>query len=128
MGNAGYFGVVDDLETDARRGPFFNRSKTRPAHVSDGLSKTLLLGEVSSAVIDGSRIYAHSWMGSGPMPMAFGIDNLAKWNNFSSHHPQVVGFSTIDGAAHSLRADTSQQVLEALAGIAEGDAARTNVF
>jgi len=128
LGNAGYFGVIDNPEIDARRGPFFNRSKTRPAHVTDGLSNTLLFGEVSGAVIDGTRIYAHSWMGSGPMPMAFGIGNLAKWNNFSSHHPQVVGFSTIDGAVHYLRVDMSQQVLETLAGIAEGNSASVIEF
>lgn len=121
LGNAGYFAVIEDREFDELRGPFFNRSQTRPAHITDGLSRTLLFGEISGAVIDNRRIHAHSWMGSGPMPMAFGIGNLEKWNNFSSHHPGVVGFSTIDGAVHYLNVDASQTVLEALSAMSNGD-------
>ncbi len=122
LGNAGYFAVIGDEEFDSRRGPFYNRSQTTPAQVTDGLSRTFLFGEVSGAVEENRRAYAHSWMGSGPMPMAFGIGNLEMWNSFSSHHPDVVGFSAMDGSVHYIRIDIDSKVLEGLSAIADGSA------
>lgn len=120
LGNAGYFSVVGDPSIDSFRGPFFNRSKTRASHVTDGLSKTFMFGEVSGEVVGGGRRHAHCWMGSGPMPMAFGIGDIGKWNNYASHHPNLVGFSRLDGSVEFIANDTSSQVLQAAAGISEG--------
>jgi hypothetical protein len=119
--NGGYFAEVGDPETDVYRGPFFNRSKTRPRDVTDGLSKTLSIGEAGGAVIDGQRVYAHSWMGSSPLPVALGLGDLGYWGNFASAHPGVVGFARLDGAVDFLAADVSDRVLQAMAGISEGE-------
>lgn len=123
--NAGYFAVVGDTETDQYRGPFFNRSKTRPADVSDGLSKTLLFGEASGTVIEGVRVYAHAWMGGSPMPIALGLGDMSYWGNFAGTHPGVVGFAKMDGAVEFLSLDISTQALQAKAGISEGQYALT---
>lgn len=123
LGNAGYFAVIDDAEIDERRGPFFNRSKVQFSQVTDGCSRSLMFGEVSGAVEENKRVYAHCWMGGGPMPTAFGIGNLHKWNNFSSHHPDSVGFAKLDGSVHIIETNCDQQVLETMSAIADADQA-----
>jgi prepilin-type processing-associated H-X9-DG protein len=121
LGNAGYFYKLNNPAVDRWSGPFFTRSETRLGQFTDGTSKTLLLGEAIGAMNNSELIYAHSWMGCGAMPLAFGIGNRESWTNFNSEHPGSVGFCFADGSVRPLSINIDQKVLEAAGGFSDGD-------
>lgn len=121
LGNAGYFSTVGVEEVDEWRGPFTVRSRTSIREIVDGTSTTLLLGEAVGSAQNGELELAYSWMGCGVMPLGLGLGSVGSWSNFSSEHIGVVGFAYADGGVHFLSLEISQNALEALGGIAEGE-------
>ena len=61
---------------------------------ADGTANTMFFGENSTAagVQAGQGSYAHSWMGCGGLPTAYGFDTPT-WYKFSSSHAGVINFA-----------------------------------
>jgi prepilin-type N-terminal cleavage/methylation domain-containing protein len=135
LGSAGAFGVIsspsltsdDDRATTANadryRGVFTSRSRVAISAIKDGTSKTLLIGEAFGEIDQGDYTLGYAWMGSGSLPLAWGLGDGA-WDQFSSRHPDIVPFCFADGSIHYLAKDTSPDVLNALGGISDGDAVK----
>jgi prepilin-type N-terminal cleavage/methylation domain-containing protein len=100
--------------------------------VRDGLSNTILFGEVTGAVTqlpEGPvRTQSFSWM-MGPMGMHYGTRSLsgASFNypdvdkrKFSSKHAGIVQYALADGSVRSVSANTDHDVLLRLAGASDG--------
>lgn len=121
LGNAGVYGRLGNPTLDAYVGPLSNRSLTSYQEITDGSSKTLLIGEAVGETRNGSLAKAYSWMGCGSMPVGFGFGDVETWASFSSYHPGVVGFCFVDGSLHFLSTAIDEQVLHSLAGIHDGE-------
>jgi prepilin-type N-terminal cleavage/methylation domain-containing protein len=111
MGCAGLVGRVGDNSLDQYEGVFHNRSQPVMGAILDGTSNTLLFGEVT-----GSTAIRHTWMGSGAMPVGWGLmrgseDAPLSSHQFGSRHVNIVQFCLADGAVRPLNTYMSQDVL-----------------
>jgi prepilin-type N-terminal cleavage/methylation domain-containing protein len=120
VGCAGGMGVTDNPFWDGFRGPLTNRSKNRIVDVSDGSSNTLMFGEALGGEYDDGRRWSHSWMGSGTLPVGWGLGD-AEYFRFSSRHPGIVQFCFVDGSVRSLATNISTEALIFLGGIKDGE-------
>jgi prepilin-type N-terminal cleavage/methylation domain-containing protein len=95
-------------------GVFVNRHARRLHQILDGTSKTIMLGENAAAI---------GWIGAAGWPVMNGLSTEPTFDvpKFNSGHGNVVLFTTVDGALRPLRTDIEQSVLNALAGIADGE-------
>jgi prepilin-type N-terminal cleavage/methylation domain-containing protein len=120
MGCAGKVGKVGVASLDQYVGIFHNRSELVMGAIIDGTSNTLLFGEVT-----GSTAIRHTWMGSGAMPVLWGLmrgdeDSHQSAHQFGSHHGDFVQFCLADGSVRPMNVFTSQQVLNRAAGRHDG--------
>jgi prepilin-type N-terminal cleavage/methylation domain-containing protein len=104
LGVAGYGGQALSLA----QGVFTNRTPVSLAQLTsaDGASNTLLFGECASSTgYSGGVLAAHSWIGSGALPTAWGtIDTQGGgWLAFTSKHTALVQFCYADGSVHGIR-------------------------
>ncbi len=109
LGSSGYFGnlgVVAHLE-----GPFSNRAPTTMADLQrDGSSNVYFFGEAVGHFPDRTQfLAAHTFMGSGCLPTAWGIGESSTgarddqvYYKFSSQHPNIVQFSMGDGSVRQV--------------------------
>ncbi len=97
----------------------FLRSQIRPAQVTDGTSKTFMLGEKSMALggtSDGSAYTGHvyytlRWESSPP------VSDLSPNNSyFGSAHPTVANMVMCDGSVQSILFDIDATAFKALGG------------
>jgi prepilin-type N-terminal cleavage/methylation domain-containing protein/prepilin-type processing-associated H-X9-DG protein len=92
-------------------GIFANRTTVSVAHISDGTSNTLLLGELDGGRENGQTQYHFSWMGLGAMPTWGGLpgggEEFMFAAHFSSKHSGVVHFCFADGSVRRLRTQSS---------------------
>lgn len=110
LGNQGYFAYTLVSQTDNWKGPFYNRSKTNMAHMTDGTANTILFGEAMGGLSPtnqtASNRYAYSWMGFGGMVTYWGIgadqNGATGWWQFTSLHPTVVQFCLADGSVRGI--------------------------
>ncbi len=116
VGCAGGMGRPNNFYWDQYRGPLTNRSKVKMANIVDGTSNTLFFGEAVGGHQGGARLYSHSWMGSGTLPLAWGLENR-DYNRFSSWHPGVVQFCLADGSVRSVSTGIDTDALIQLGGI-----------
>jgi prepilin-type N-terminal cleavage/methylation domain-containing protein len=103
LGVAGYGGqAVRDFQ-----GAFTNRTQISVAQMAaaDGTSNTLFFGECATGTDPAAGTVAHTWMGSGCLPTAWGtVDQRnGAWYAFSSRHTAVVQFCYADGSVHGVR-------------------------
>jgi prepilin-type N-terminal cleavage/methylation domain-containing protein/prepilin-type processing-associated H-X9-DG protein len=97
---------------------------------ADGTANTLMFGESSSQanLIDSkaqnppdNTSYAHSWMGCGGLPTAYGI-NTAGWFTFSSSHSGgIVMFAYGDGSVRGIRKSAVTRTLRSASGYQDGE-------
>jgi type II secretory pathway pseudopilin PulG len=109
VGRSNYLGVAGfgGQAVNQFQGLFTNRiTVSLPQLTSaDGASNTLMFGECASSTLSGGITVAHSWMGSGCLPTAWGtVDQQGgAWYAFTSHHTAVVQFCYADGSVHGIR-------------------------
>ncbi len=120
LASAGGMGLTENPYWDFFYGPMYNRSKKGLGDVVDGTSQTLMFGESLGGVTDNRREFAHTWMGSGALPTAWGLRD-ADYHRFSSRHPGVVQFAFCDGSVQAMTTTTDDELMKYLGGIADGD-------
>jgi prepilin-type N-terminal cleavage/methylation domain-containing protein len=106
VGVAGYGGAaLNDFQ-----GVFTNRNTVSLPQLTsaDGTSNTLLFGECATSLVPNGNTnvtVAHSWMGSGCLPTAWGtVDQQGgAWYAFTSKHTAMVQFCYADGSVHGIR-------------------------
>ncbi len=119
VGSGGGMGETGSPHWDRFRGALTNRSQNRLTDILDGTANTLLFGEAVGGHAAGRRDFSHSWMGSGSLPVAWGLGDRA-YNRFSSWHPGVVQFVMADGSVRPISVEIDEQSLIHLGGIADG--------
>jgi prepilin-type N-terminal cleavage/methylation domain-containing protein len=102
VGVAGYWGnlpITDSATAYQYQGIFSNRTDNNFATIEDGTSNTLMFGETMGGKDDNTSApqYGQSWIGSGAMITAGGLETR-QWYAFSSEHPNIVQFCMGDGA------------------------------
>lgn len=111
----GVSGAYGNTPTGKRwAGVFVNRQARRLQQILDGTSKTIMLGENAAAI---------GWIGAAGWPVMNGLGSEPTFAapKFNGGHGDVVLFTTVDGAVRPLRTEIEQSVLNALAGIADGE-------
>ena len=118
------------------RGLFLPVSGSRARDILDGLSHTLFVGEVTGQVTDpvrkSGRRNSFSWL-AGAQTVGEGLNyDRGKipgqdfgWIQFRSLHGPMVHFSFVDGRVEAIQENVDQQLLEAMATIADNDMAVT---
>jgi prepilin-type N-terminal cleavage/methylation domain-containing protein len=110
VGRSDYVGVAGfaGQANGQLQGVFTNRIQVslQQLTAADGASNTLLFGESASSLDPQSGlIIAHTWMGSGCLPSAWGtVDQRGgAWYAFNSKHTAMVLFCYGDGSVHGIR-------------------------
>lgn len=107
---------------------------TRPKHIRDGLSKTLLLGDkrmnltlLGQAQRDDNEGYTVGWNADtlrrtdrGPKADFHGDENDDADKRFGASHPGGLNIVLADGSTHSLSYDIDDDVFQALGERADG--------
>ncbi|NLF68133.1 MAG: DUF1559 domain-containing protein [Candidatus Anammoximicrobium sp.] len=120
VASAGGMGLTENAYWDHYFGPLYNRSKKTLGHILDGTSNTLLFGEALGGQYGNRREYAHTWMGSGALPTAWGLSDAAYYR-FSSWHPGIVQFCYADGSVQPLATSITEGTMTLLGGISDGE-------
>ena len=111
-------------------GGLFNNSDTRIAHITDGTSNTLLVGEVTGGHQGSHRGWfwiTHNTNDTfdginGPDTLPGGATQFVFYGGgFSSYHPGGCHFSFCDGSVHFLSESIDQSLLSALTTRQQGD-------
>jgi len=89
----------------------------------DGTANTLLFGEYSSAAISraGQGSYAHSWMGCGGLPTAYGFATPTWYTFSSSHTGGVINFAYGDGSVRAINQSANTRTVRSAAGVMDGE-------
>lgn len=131
LGRTNYLGVAGGMGKTASEwekwlGCFSNRSTTRWAEIADGLSNTLLMGEVTGSWKDPStpsgRTLSFTW-NNGPLPTAWrlgGSDPHMYYKFNSLHTGKTVNFCAADGSVRGLSVTIDAGTFLYLSGICDG--------
>jgi prepilin-type N-terminal cleavage/methylation domain-containing protein len=120
VASAGGMGLTDNPYWDRFYGPMYNRSTRGLGDVLDGTSHTLMFGEALGGLNGQVREFAHSWMGSGALPTAWGL-NDTDYHRFSSRHPGIVQFCYCDGSVRPLATTVAEDLMKSLGGVRDGE-------
>ena len=126
----GRMGELGDPGWDKWKGCFGRRTRVKFRDLTDGLSNTLMFGEVIGAVNSTTKSLDSSfiWMASGVLPTGWGaLANTPDAGNplvyrFSSQHTGVVQFAMADGAVRPLSVNIDLGTYRSyLAGAGDGN-------
>jgi hypothetical protein len=128
LGCAGVIGNADPGTWKDWEGVFSVRTKHSFATVLDGTSHTLLFGEVTGGnwATPGTFEQSFSWMGSGAMATAWGLDYSANpnqrpgWFQFGSTHSKLVQFCFVDGSVRRVSTGVQFQQFLHVSGMRDG--------
>jgi len=128
LGRTNYMGVggwMGYAQPTYYMGVFYNRSQVTLIGITDGTSNTLMFGETVGDTTTGTRNYSHTWIASGSMPTAWGIDRtgtggVSTWYTFSSQHTGMINFAMCDGSVRSLSTSISNSIFFSLGGATDG--------
>jgi prepilin-type N-terminal cleavage/methylation domain-containing protein len=127
LANGGKAGYTLQPAYDAWKGPFYNRSKTNFAEITDGTSNTFLFGEAMGGLAANSsaEVQSYAWMGYGIMPTYWGVapDDTGAIGlcQYSSRHPQVIQFCLADGSVRPISKEIDYDVFDELGAQADGN-------
>jgi len=130
LGVGGRMGEMMHSGWDVWKGAFHRRSRTKFRDMTDGLSNTLLFGEVIGQVNSTTKALESSfiWMSSGVLPTGWGaLANGPDTGNalayrFASQHTGVVQFAMADGAVRPLSVNIDLPTYRSfLAGAGDGN-------
>jgi prepilin-type N-terminal cleavage/methylation domain-containing protein len=129
LGRTNYLGIAGwgaDTVTEYSpggyyQGVFYNRSKVKLTTITnaDGTSSTLMFGESHGDALTGTQTYGHTWMGSGSLPVAWGLGS-AHWYTYSSYHDSIVNFARCDGSVTAISTTISGATFNAISGYYDG--------
>ena len=110
--------------------------KIAARHITDGLSKTSLLGEMhipdgqmglypyNAPIFDGDHLFAASRVGGPGYPIGSGpLDDIAQFMSFGSWHPGGCNFALGDGSVRAIQPELDSTLLGQLTNRADGRAA-----
>lgn len=115
---------------ESTRGVFYSRSRVRPSDIADGLSKTILVGEVlgDSPEFHAEVIEArHSLLCGGVSTFSFGrapdrtMSGVAEAVMYRSRHPGAVNLGFVDGSVRAMDVEAAITVVRSLATRAGGE-------
>ncbi|MFN9720126.1 MAG: DUF1559 domain-containing protein [Planctomycetota bacterium] len=126
--------TVNIRDVDDYEGMFRMNKQKKFADVTDGLSNTMMFGEVTGAFTDGykgvGRLRSFSWM-VGPIGTHFQTRSLAGVSystratyedlKFTSRHVGIVQYTMGDGAVKGFSVNTDADVILRLSGAADGN-------
>ena len=132
LGNAGRLGDIPGFTL--YEGPFTRRSRNNLGALTDGTSNTLLFGETTGGKTSafGHPKFSHSWMGSGVLPSAWGINAVNAttppasnglltskyfWYKYGSEHPNIVQFAMGDGSVKAISQSINVTTFVRLSGM-----------
>jgi len=136
-GSTNYLGCSGITSTDSAglshaTGVFYSRSEARPGDIADGLSTTLLLGEVlgdSAEEFPSIVTHRHAVLcGAIPVENFWRLDTTNDLGPayvfvFRSRHNQFVNMSFADGSVRRISSAVDRGLLKALGSIAGGEVA-----
>lgn len=133
VGSAGVYGQIGVEFFDRGRGPLTNRSRVSLREITDGTSRTILVGEAAGKIgatnnatgeLEDATTFddSYSWMGAGALPLIWRLPDPPGWHAFSSVHPNAVGFCMTDGSVTYLSRTIDPEALLAL-GSMQGEEA-----
>ena len=64
------------------------------------------------------HLFSHSWIGTGTMPVACGLDGK-EWYRFSSEHNEQVNFAMADGSVQTINVNMDISKFRNHAGMIE---------
>lgn len=122
VASAGAKGLTGNAAWDRFCGVFYNQSRTRFGDILDGTSNTLLWGETIGGKMK-QRELAHTWIGSGCLPTAWGLTSPSEsaWWQFSAKHPGIVNFAWADGSVRNIAITIDRKPFMHLSGTSDGE-------
>lgn len=129
LGSAGRLGM-GMLSRDQWRGIFYNRSRTRPADITDGMSNTIMFGEVTGQFSDPNsgrgRLRSFAWTAGGQFTEwhrpVYRYGRQKRIEKFSSMHSTIMNFAHADGSVKAYSQDVDGDVLVSLSSISGSEA------
>ncbi len=132
LGRTNYVGVSGQLGSMPvgngwynYHGALGNRSQVKISEITDGTSYTLLFGETTGGIQPSGNhdrhVFSHSWMGTGTMPTAWGLEGK-QWYRFSSEHNDQINFAMADGSVQTINVNINIGKYKNHSGMSERNA------
>lgn len=129
LGSAGRLGIGVSSR-DPWKGIFYNRSRTRTGEISDGMSNTIMFGEVTGQFTDPNlgrgRLRSFAWTAGAQFTewhrTVYRYGRQKRIEKFSSMHPTIMNFAHADGSVKAYSQDVDGELLVGLSSIAGAEA------